>query len=82
MAAFDGVCRVTAIIREKGDTSGVTVCGGEAREKHVYTSLSNALEIRILGVSDINKGYFLLRFDGEYCHGLKIKLIKVTFWVD
>ena len=62
-----GICHVTAILREKGDSSDVTtVCSGGGRQKQVYTSLTDALEVRILGVkSSREPSYFLLKYEGK-----------------
>ena len=61
-----GICHVTAILREKGESSDVTtVCSGGVRQKQVYTSLTDALEVRILGSkSSREPTYFLLKYEG------------------
>ena len=60
------ICRVYATIKEKSLGRSVTVCGGRARHKHVYTSDTNEVEIRILsGQSPPNQAvYFLLEYQG------------------
>ena len=62
-----GICHVTAILREKGASRDVTtVCSGRGRQKQVYTSLTDALEVRILGVkSSREPSYFLLKYEGK-----------------
>ena len=64
-----GVCHVTAVIRERPLARGHTVCGGEQRIKHVFTSQTNEVDIRILGGNsnaENNAQYFLLEFQGEF----------------
>ena len=65
MVSDTGVCHVTAIIREKGngDDRGATVCGGVGRRRHVYTSSSHAVEVRVMGSA---QGFFLLGYQGVY----------------
>ena len=57
------VCHAYAILRETSPEQRLTVCNGRERRRHVYTSLSNTVEIRILGS---NKGrHFLLEYQSK-----------------
>ena len=59
-------CRVYATVREQGVARSVTVCGGQARYKHIYTSITNMIEIRIVGQdSTQSQQHFLLEYRGE-----------------
>ena len=42
------VCRVYATLRELSSTRSVTVCGGKQRVRHVYTSATEQVQLRIL----------------------------------
>ena len=66
LVAASDVCRVTVVLREKGDTGRVTVCGAENRLKNVYTSKGSTLEVRILGSQTADKGYFLLKYESTW----------------
>ena len=65
------VCTVYAIVKETvsgGQTR--TVCGGKYREANVYLSLTNSLEIRVIGKrqkDDDDNVSFMLRYEGEWC---------------
>ena len=47
------------------ERQAVTICGGTKREKHVYTSRSNRIEIRIVGQNGIDKKRFALKYHGK-----------------
>ena len=61
-----GICHIYARIRESGGSSGVTLCGGEDREKMVYMSESSQVEIDFT-LSNTGKpaAYFLLEYRSE-----------------
>ena len=60
------ICHVYAVIRERSRPKGLTVCGGQERERHIYTSVGHAVEIRVLGTStDKDPPYFLLKYEGK-----------------
>ncbi len=40
----------------------VTICGGSKREKHIYTSSTNKVEIRVVGSDRDN---FLIKYSGK-----------------
>ncbi len=63
-----GVCHVTAVIRERSQSRGYTVCAGEQRIKHVFNSQTNEVDVRILGgqSSEAEAQYFLLEFQGKW----------------
>ena len=64
------VCHAYAILRETDPTRSITVCGSTMRERNVYTSVSDTVDVRVLRSptnSKMSKGkYFLLKYDCEY----------------
>ena len=66
-STFPGVCYAYAIIKEEGRHEVQTICGGRKRVRHVYTSLSNRVEIRIMngGGGQQRQQYFLLHYEGR-----------------
>ena len=63
------MCDIYANIREKASGRRVTVCSGETRYKHLYTSISNSIEIQIVntGNSVDQPIYFAIAFEGIVC---------------
>ena len=61
--AFGTNCKVFATLKEASGTRGETVCGKNVRERHVYTSLTNAVELRIVG--NVKSEQFLLYYEGQ-----------------
>jgi len=60
-------CKPYAIIKERANPKVTTVCGlRQPRERHLYTSISNHLEVLVTS-SDVIKGitHFLIRYEGE-----------------
>lgn len=58
-------CHAYAIIRERDPTRTNTICSGEQRERHIYMSLSDTVEIRVLPIQGSTKRrYFLLKYEG------------------
>lgn len=57
---------MAAVIRENSDPRGITVCGGDGRERNVFTSVSHVVEIRMLGQQSASEdgGYYLLKYEG------------------
>ena len=60
-------CRVYATVKEESVGKSFTVCGGDGRQRHVYTSLTNTVEVRIVGKPSTADGrdHFLLQYEGE-----------------
>ncbi len=59
------ICRVYATIREATNTRSITVCGGNARVRHVYTSVTNQIELRMLNSKTPHDPlYFLFKYEG------------------
>ena len=57
-------------IKEETATRGSTVCGAKERVQHVYTSVSNSIELRIVGKNPSDRSeYFLFRYEGERYKG-------------
>ena len=64
----DDVCHAYAILRENHPQRSNTICSGKSREAQAYTSVSNVLEVRIIGGStEQTKGtrYFILKYKGR-----------------
>ena len=59
------VCQRYAVISE-GEGRRVVVCGGDAREKTVYISMSNSITIQVYN-SRVSResAQFLLKYQGE-----------------
>lgn len=57
------ICQVLAVIKENAIKSSETICASISRNKWVYTSVTNSMEIRI--VSKNKNSYFLLEYEGE-----------------
>ena len=63
--SFNGVevCQKYAVVREKIPERSTVLCGGRARERQVYLSNSNSVEIGIEARS-ATKHHFLLKYEG------------------
>ena len=62
----DSHCPVYATIREEGVTVGQTICGEKKKERHLYTSVGNTVEIEIpLQQSDDRKKYYVLHYKSK-----------------
>ena len=59
---------MTAVIRETTDTRGIRVCGGDGRERDVYTTVTNAVEVRMRGPQSRSTegGHYLMKYTGRY----------------
>ena len=66
----DRRCNVYANIIEEASGARVTVCSGDIRYKHLYTTISNSVEIQIVNTGDNGDGsaYFAIAFQGITCH--------------
>ena len=53
-----------ATVRERALNRSMSICGGIARETHVYLSMSNSLEVSLL--TTLNDGQFLIFFESKY----------------
>ena len=61
------VCQVYAIINERAASTDVTVCGGDRRQRMVYLSESNSIEIKVMTITDDERhGHFLLKYEGRF----------------
>ena len=63
-----GACYQYAIVTEKTSTTkNVKICGTDRRERNVYTSRSNVVEVRFIISANVDTDkeyYFLLQFEG------------------
>ena len=63
-----GACYQYAIVTEKTSTTkNVKICGTDRRERNVYTSRSNEVEVRFITSANVDtekEYYFLLQFEG------------------
>ena len=59
-------CNIYAIIKELASGARVTVCSGETRHKHLYTTVSSTAEIHIVdtGENGDASAYFAIAFQG------------------
>ena len=58
-------CRVYATIQEAGSRA-TSICGGDSRVKHVYTSRTNMVKIRVVGQDvEASRPYFILSYKGK-----------------
>ena len=59
-------CDVYANIIEEESGGRLTVCSGDVRYKHLYTTTSNSVEIQIINIGEgaDNSAYFAIAFQG------------------
>ena len=53
-----------ATVSERALNRSMSICGGIARETHVYLSMLNSLEVSLL--TTLNDGQFLIFFESKY----------------
>lgn len=67
-----GACYQYAIVTEKTSTTkNVKICGTDRRERNVYTSRSNVVEVRFITSANVDTDkeyYFLLQYEGRPNH--------------
>lgn len=68
-------CKVYATIKEVSGSRGETICGENIRERHVYTSLTSAVELRIVGKSGGEQHLF--QYEGE---AVKNYIVKIWYY--
>ena len=62
-----GICHIYAQIREQKTRSSITLCGGETREKVVYTSESSSVELEVVNNRAAKEpAFFLLKYEGMW----------------
>ena len=55
-------------LKEETAERSTTVCGGNERERYVYTSVTNSVELRIVGKASPERGeMFLFKYEGKNC---------------
>lgn len=60
------VCQVYAMITEVAASTDITVCGGEQRQRMVYLSETNSIDIQVVTITDEDHhGHFLLKYEGK-----------------
>ena len=74
----DALCVAYASIREKGLRTPVTLCGGRQREKLVYRSQSNVVEIIVQGTHTASERHFIF----QYACKLMYSLVKAIHRVE
>ena len=69
----DRRCDIYAKINEEASGARLTVCSGETRHRHLYTSSTNSVEIQIVkaGATGDESAYFVIAFQGITCFQLK-----------
>ena len=86
-----GACYQYAIVTEKTSTTkNVKICGTDRRERNVYTSRSNVVEVRFITSANVDTDkeyYFLLQFEGlSLCYlwfitpGERQRKLKAHIW--
>ncbi len=61
-----GACQLFGHIIERSLNINRSLCGGSTRESHLYTSMSNVIEIHVLPTrSRLTKANFLLKYTGK-----------------
>ncbi len=61
-----GACQLFGHIIERSLNINRSLCGGSTRESHLYTSMSNVIEIHVLSVALRHaKSNFLLKYSGK-----------------
>ena len=61
------MCHVYAKIKERGMASDITICGSLTRERSVYISEANKIEVQIMSFKmEREPVYFALKYDGKY----------------
>ena len=63
-------CEIYAKINEEASGASVTICAGNIRYRHVYTTISNSVEIQIIkaGKSEDDSEYFAIAYQGMTGH--------------
>ena len=70
----DRGCDTYANIKEQASGARMRVCSGETRQRHLYTSVSNSVEIQIVNMGDNGdtSAYFVIAFQGMTCYSFSI----------
>ena len=65
----DRRCDIYANIKEEASGARVTVCSGDTRYRHLYTTVSSSVEIQIVNTGDNGdrSSYFAIAFQGMLC---------------
>ena len=60
------ICNIYAIIKEAISGARVTVCSGETRHKHLYSTVSSTVEIQIIDMGENGdaSAFFAIAFQG------------------
>ena len=69
-----------AVVREHlpSGTRKVTVCGGEVREKIVYTSATSRVEVGVAKSDDITGApYFMFKYEGGCVRGRVMRALRI-----
>lgn len=63
-------CKEYLTIREETENREVSVCAGDQRIRHVYTSTSNRVEVHVANLRNPSQVAFLLHYEGTFvcCH--------------
>ena len=65
-----GICYQYALVTEKtSSTRSIRVCGGKVRERNIYLSRTNSIEIRIITRNNVESdkiNHFALKWEGNY----------------
>ena len=63
---FRGKCFIYAIITERESGTSKTICAGESRSQHVYTTSSSVIEVQFFNKQrdEMGTSYFLIGYSG------------------
>ena len=66
----DRRCDIYANVIDEASGARITVCPGETRFRHLYTTTSNSVEIQIVNMGDNGdeSAYFAIGFQGTTCY--------------
>ena len=77
-------CRVYAVIRERTvhRIRNITVCGTMSRERNIYISLTNTIEIGLLVSSPKEKEspFFLIRYEGKLNEAISMAKVRSSLF--
>ncbi len=60
----DAVCHVYAIVKETAASRSETICAGTQRQKLIYSSQTNIVEVRLVVNKQDELGHFLIQYEG------------------
>ena len=62
---YSTVCDVYAIVKEESIGASTTLCGRQNRRSHVYTSITNTVQISFVPNDMDDENYFFIEYEGK-----------------